>query len=86
MAPEIQDLTHGHGVDVVIEITGKIAALEMACDIVKPASLLGYEGRGKILIPSPLLGQAGLGILARISIDVPVSHIAFHPPFLFPRL
>jgi len=57
VAAEIQDLTHGHGVDVVIEITGKIAGLGLACDIVKPASLLGYEGRGKILIPSLYSGR-----------------------------
>ena len=54
---EVQEITHGHGVDVVIEITGKIPALEMAGDIVKPASLLGYEGRGKILIPSLYSGR-----------------------------
>lgn len=56
-AAEIKDLTHGHGVDVVVEITGKIAGLELACNILKPASLVGYEGRGKILISSLYSGR-----------------------------
>ncbi len=57
IAAEIRDLTAGHGVDVVVEITGKIAALELACDIVRPGSPAGYQGRGKILIPSLYAGD-----------------------------
>jgi threonine dehydrogenase-like Zn-dependent dehydrogenase len=49
---EIQELTHGQGVDVAIEISGKLAGLGLALDIIKNASLLGYQGRGKILLPS----------------------------------
>jgi len=49
---EIQECTHGHGVDVVVEVSGKIAGLGLAVDIVREASLLGYQGRGKILMPS----------------------------------
>jgi threonine dehydrogenase-like Zn-dependent dehydrogenase len=54
---ELKELTNGHGMDVVIEITGKLAGLGLACDIVKPAALVGYEGRGKILIPSLYTGK-----------------------------
>lgn len=57
VAAEIAELTKGHGVDVVVEITGKIAGLGLACDIVKNASLLGYQGRGKILMPSLYAGK-----------------------------
>lgn len=54
---EIKDLTDGRGADVVIEITGKMAGLKLACDIVRTASLLGYQGRGKILMPSLYAGK-----------------------------
>jgi threonine dehydrogenase-like Zn-dependent dehydrogenase len=54
---EVKELTQGHGVDVVIEITGKLIGLGLACDILKPAALAGYEGRGKILIPSLYSGR-----------------------------
>ncbi len=49
---EIKELTRGNGVDVVIEFTGRLAGLEFACDIIRPISPKGFEGRGKILIPS----------------------------------
>ncbi|MGI6669924.1 MAG: zinc-dependent alcohol dehydrogenase [Acetivibrionales bacterium] len=48
----IYDLTGNHGVDVVIEITGSLKGLEIACAIVRNADYFGYKGRGRILIPS----------------------------------
>jgi threonine dehydrogenase-like Zn-dependent dehydrogenase len=57
VAAEIKDITNGQGIDVVIEISGKVAGLGLACDIVRPASLLGYQGRGKILMPSLYAGK-----------------------------
>jgi len=77
---EIRDLTHGHGADVVIEITGKVAVLELACDIVRPAIPVGYQGRGKILIPSLYAGkqvfESSLGY--KLMFKSPILH-STHP-------
>jgi len=77
---EIKDITDGRGVDVVIEITGKIAALELACDIVRPVSPAGYQGRGKILIPSLYAGkqafESSLGY--KLMFKSPILH-STHP-------
>jgi len=77
---EIRDLTRGHGADVVIEITGKVAVLELACDIVKPAIPVGYQGRGKILIPSLYAGkqtfESSLGY--KLMFKSPILH-STHP-------
>ncbi len=77
---EIRDLTHGHGADVVIEITGKVAVLELACDIVKPAIPVGFQGRGKILIPSLYAGkqtfESSLGY--KLMFKSPILH-STHP-------
>lgn len=54
---EVNEITNGSGVDVVIEITGRLAGLGLACDIVRNASYLGYQGRGKILMPSLYAGR-----------------------------
>lgn len=49
---EMLGLTDNKGFDLVVEITGSLKGLKTATAIVKYADLLGYEGRGKILIPS----------------------------------
>ena len=54
---EIKEITGGRGVDVVVEITGRMAGFTLACEIVKGnkrafSTLKGTQGRGKILIPS----------------------------------
>jgi threonine dehydrogenase-like Zn-dependent dehydrogenase len=54
---EIKEITGGRGVDVVVEITGRVAGLQLACEIVRDASLFGSEGRGKILLPSLYTGK-----------------------------
>jgi len=80
LAAEVRDFTGGRGVDVVIEFTGKIAALEIACDIVKPAVPVGFEGRGKILIPSLYAGkqvfESSLGY--KLMFKSPILH-STHP-------
>ena len=80
LVAETTDITDGRGVDVVIEITGKIAALELACDIVKPAVPAGFEGRGKILIPSLYAGkqsfESSLGY--KLMFKSPILH-STHP-------
>ena len=55
--PTIQDITNGHGVDVVIEISGKLKGLEMASSMVRWASFYGYQGRGKIIASSFYAGD-----------------------------
>jgi threonine dehydrogenase-like Zn-dependent dehydrogenase len=54
---QIKEITHGHGVDVAIEITGKIAGMGLAADIIRDAAMFGYQGRGKILLPSLYSGK-----------------------------
>jgi threonine dehydrogenase-like Zn-dependent dehydrogenase len=80
LGAETRDLTGGRGVDVVIEFTGKIAALELACDIVRPAVPVGFEGRGKILIPSLYAGkqsfESSLGY--KLMFKSPILH-STHP-------
>jgi len=41
----VNQITQGRGVDVVIEITGTLSGLSLACDIIR-------VGRGKLLTPS----------------------------------
>ncbi len=53
----IQDLTKGRGVDVVVEITGKLKGLEVASIIVRNASYYGYQGRGRIIASSFYAGD-----------------------------
>lgn len=48
----IFDITDNHGADVVIEITGSLKGLSTAGAIVRNANYFGYQGRGRILIPS----------------------------------
>jgi threonine dehydrogenase-like Zn-dependent dehydrogenase len=80
LGAETKEITGGRGVDVVIEFTGKIAALELACDIVRPAVPVGYEGRGKILIPSLYAGkqsfESSLGY--KLMFKSPILH-STHP-------
>jgi len=65
---------------VVVEITGKIGGLALACDIVRNASMFGFEGRGKILIPSLYAGkqvwESSLGY--QLMFKSPVLH-SVHP-------
>lgn len=49
---EVYDLTRNHGMDVVVEITGSLKGLSTAGAIVRNADYFGYQGRGRILIPS----------------------------------
>ena len=42
----------GKGADVVIEITGNLKGLGTALSVLRDASMLDYNGRGKLLIPS----------------------------------
>lgn len=49
---EVYDLTKNHGMDVVVEITGSLKGLSTAGAIVRNADYFGYQGRGRILIPS----------------------------------
>ena len=49
---EVYDLTKNHGMDVVVEITGSLKGLSSAAAIVRNADYFGYQGRGRILIPS----------------------------------
>ncbi|MDD3714524.1 MAG: alcohol dehydrogenase catalytic domain-containing protein [Atribacterota bacterium] len=53
----IQDLTHNQGVDIAIEITGKLKGLEMASLIIRNASFYGYQGRGRIIASSFYAGD-----------------------------
>ena len=80
LGAETKEITGGRGVDVVIEFTGKIAALELACDIVRPAVPVGFEGRGKILIPSLYAGkqsfESSLGY--KLMFKSPILH-STHP-------
>jgi threonine dehydrogenase-like Zn-dependent dehydrogenase len=80
LGAETKEITGGRGVDVVIEFTGKIAALELACDIVRPAAPVGFEGRGKILIPSLYAGkqsfESSLGY--KLMFKSPILH-STHP-------
>jgi len=41
----VKEITHGHGVDVVVEITGKMSVLDLALKAIRTC-------RGKILLPS----------------------------------
>lgn len=54
---EINNLTEGEGLDVIIEITGTIKGLDLACSIITEASLYGYQGRGKIIAASLYANQ-----------------------------
>lgn len=49
---QVLAITKGHGVDVAIEITGKMVGFTLACDIIRGGGDIGGTGRGKILIPS----------------------------------
>ena len=48
----IYDLTDNAGVDVVVELTGRLAGLRTASSIVRIPEYYGYKGRGRILIAS----------------------------------
>jgi len=48
----IAQITKGHGVDIAVEITGRMAGFTLACDIIRGGGDIGGTGRGKILIPS----------------------------------
>lgn len=49
----VKEITDGHGVDIVVEITGKMAGFSLACDIIRGGGPIDSAGgRGKILIPS----------------------------------
>lgn len=75
----VKEITKGHGVDVVIEITGKMAGFSLACDILRgdgPPNI--GKGRGKILIPSlygfPEIMNAGYQLMFKS----PIIH-STHP-------
>lgn len=51
------EITGGRGCDVVVEITGSLKGLLTATQLIRYAQLFGYEGRGKIVVPS-LYGKA----------------------------
>ena len=59
MVKEINYLTEGKGLDIIIEITGTIKGLDLACSIITYASLYGYQyqGRGKIIAASLYANQ-----------------------------
>ncbi|MBE0478752.1 alcohol dehydrogenase catalytic domain-containing protein [Candidatus Aerophobetes bacterium] len=49
----VEQLTDGRGMDVVIEISGRMSGFSLACDIIRGGwSPESAGGRGKILIPS----------------------------------
>lgn len=53
----VQDITNGRGVDVVVEISGKLKGLEIAALIVRRASFYEYQGRGRIIASSLYAGD-----------------------------
>ena len=77
---KIKEITDGRGVDVVVEITGRVAAIHLACKIVREAHFFGAQGRGKILLPSLYAGQqvfeSGLG--HELMFKSPILH-STHP-------
>jgi len=77
----INNLSKGHGIDVVIEITGRMAGFSLACDIIRgggPRALANPQGRGKILISSlyglPETMDAGYNLMFKS----PIIH-SVHP-------
>lgn len=49
----VEEITEGHGMDIVIEITGRMSGFSLACEIIRGDGLPdSASGRGKILIPS----------------------------------
>lgn len=48
----IKDITKGHGVDIVVEISGYMAGFNLACKIIKGGTVSTFGARGKILISS----------------------------------
>jgi threonine dehydrogenase-like Zn-dependent dehydrogenase len=79
----VLDTTGGYGMDVVVEITGRIAGFSLACKIIRSnkahySVYKGAPGRGKILIPSlyakPEIMDAGYDLMFK----APIIH-STHP-------
>jgi L-iditol 2-dehydrogenase len=69
----VQEITHGHGVDVVIEITGKLSTLDLALKAIRIC-------RGKILIPSFYGNPEKIDVGFDLMIKAPIL-ISAHPAY-----
>ena len=76
----IQDITKGHGVDIVVEISGHLAGFSLACKILKGGTIQSFGTRGKILIPSlygiPEIMDAGYNLMYKSPI-IHSTHIFY---------
>ncbi len=79
---EIGKITNGKGIDIVIEITGSLKGLNIACSILKDAELFGYEGRGRIIISSLYVNNETLesSLGHELVFKAPVIH-SVHPGY-----
>lgn len=78
---KVKDITKGHGIDVVIEITGKMSGFTLACDIIRgggPHALFTNQGRGRILIPSLYAIPESMNAGYQLMFKSPIIH-SVHP-------
>lgn len=79
----VNEITGGHGMDIVVEITGRMAGFSLACKIIRGnkraySVFRGTTGQGKILIPSLYAKPEPMDAGYDLMIKSPIIH-STHP-------
>ncbi len=79
----LNEITGGRGMDIVVEITGRMAGFSLACKIIRGNTraysvFKGATGRGKILIPSLYAKPEPMDVGYDLMLKSPIIH-STHP-------